>query len=208
MRIGSLTAWQVLEDGESLKFPEARPGGIVVEVMAIAAEVTISDGLLAYPLGVINGYDRLEFRTDTPVELFVKGGAASYKTSELVELGQERIDGKEDVSFTEPFVQRHDAVDPAVKMMIARANSKARERESYLFDEIARLSNEVGRRAASDTAAAEQREARANPALSADGGEGKPDGDAGGNAGEQSASEPKGKPEGDAKSPVGKQSEA
>lgn len=208
MRIGSLSAWQVLEDGESLKFPEARPGGIVVEVMAIAAEITFSDGIIAYPIGVINGYERLEFRTDSPVELFVKGGAASYKTSELVEIGQYRIDGEEDVTFTEQFVARTDSVDPAVKMMIMRSNSRAREREAYLFDEIARLNNEVGRAAASRTAPAVDGEKGADTASGPNATKGKSDGDAGGDAGKPGASKPEGKPEGDAKPPVGEQPKA
>lgn len=207
MRIGNLASWQVLEDGESIKFPEARPGGIVFEVMAIAADITISDGLIAYPIGTINGYERLEFRTDSPVELFVKNGSASYKTSELVEIGQYRTDGEEDFAFVHPFVERSDGVDPAVKMMIARSNARARDREAMLMGEIERLVRDGEKRngAAERAPAAVDGAKGADPAPSTDAGGGKSGADAGGDAGTEGPSKPEGKPQGDAGQSKGKQ---
>lgn len=209
MRIGALEKWNVLEAKESLNFPG--PGrAIVLEVMAIAAEVTISDGLIAYPIGIINGYERLEFRTHGPIEVIVENGAMSYKTNDLVEIGQYLVNEDEavtDASFASPFQRHDDGIDPAIKQLIFRSNQLARERERFLIGEMNELrkhAETIGRGAAGAAApSVAGEEGAVKPADTSGGGEGKPD--AAGMAGAGGAPKSQGKSEGDAKPGKGEQ---
>lgn len=209
MRIGALNTWNTLEAKESIHFPGG-PRSITLEVMAIAAEVTISDGLTAWPIGVINGYERLDFRIDEAgVEVIVENGAMSYRCSDLVDIGHfiEHDDPDwQDTSFTSPFTRQDDGIDPAIKMLIARTNERAFAREAFLREQVEGLTREIRSRTNDGAPATEQRAPGADTAGTGKAGAGKPD--AKPVAGTEGAPKSEGKPEGDAKPSVGEQPKA
>lgn len=210
MKIGSLKAWETMESGENITFPASEGNSlrtVTVELMAIAAEVTITDGIGAYPIGVINGYERLEFHIeDMPLTIVCENGACSYKTADLVEIGQLRLDGQEDASFTEAFHGREDTIDPAIKQLLHRRDARQRDREAYLMEYIEGLTGEIRNRANDGVPASKGGKAGAGE---------QPPGDAGeaeqppaGVASPGGTPKPQGESKGDAKSSVGEQPKA
>lgn len=208
MRIGALSSWTALKDGEVLNFPG--PGRrIVLEVMATGASVTISDGFTVYPIGVINGYERLEFATDGAIEIVAIDGGMSYRTTDQHDISHyvENDDPEfVDASFTTPFSRQDDGIDPAIKALIQRSNARQYAREAYLRGLIEDMQHERAekRNAAADGTAAAG--AGTAGAVAADAGKraaGEPAAD--GVAGAEGAPKPAAEPAGDAKPAKGKQ---